>query len=271
MMDASDPRKSDQLSDDQLDALLAGAGEDLLQHIQAGADPNATLADLMSIQAGTKTDPDPPVFAGVVPDLRPPDRGRRGGPRRSWPVVSGSAVAAAVAALAIVASFVSGGQQTSAVRPAGAQPGSAVSVQSGWAPRPSPGPGGGPETRIAYSATLLFDSGHSELSASAEAQLRTLLETKGTYLFRQGKTASIRVAITGYADDGRGPAHQRKLSWERARAVRDWLIAHHVAASELHAAGHGDAVADNHAVSPLGNCVTVIITIGATTAPEGPA
>jgi outer membrane protein OmpA-like peptidoglycan-associated protein len=271
MMDASDPRKSGELSDDQLDALLASADEDLLQHIQAGADPNATLVGLMSIQAGIKTDPDPPVPAGAGRDLRPPARGRRGSPRRSWPLVSGSAVAAAVAALAIVASFVSGGQQTSAVRPAGAQPGSAVSVQSGWAPHPSPGPRDRPETRIVYAATLLFDSDHSELSASAETQLRTLLETQGTYLFRQGKPASIRVAVTGYADDRRGPAYQRTLSWERARAVRDWLIAHHVAASELHAAGHADAVTDKHAVSPPGNRVTVIITIRSTTAPEGPA
>jgi outer membrane protein OmpA-like peptidoglycan-associated protein len=262
MMDASDPRKSGELSDDQLDALLASADEDLLQHIQAGTDPNAILADLMSIQAGTGAHPDPPAPAGPVRDLHPAARGRRGGPRRSWPLVSGSAAAAAVVALAISASLVLGGQQTSAVPPAGAHPGAAASVQSGHVvPGPSASPRGAPGNRIVYSATLLFDGDQSEPSASAEAQLRALLEAKGTYLFRMEKPASVTVAINGYADDRRGPAYQRRLSWERALAVRDWLIVHHVAASELHAAGHGDAVADNRAVSPSGNCVTVIITI----------
>jgi outer membrane protein OmpA-like peptidoglycan-associated protein len=262
MTDASDPRKSDELSDDQLDALLASADQDLLQHIQAGTDPNATLADLMSIQAGTGTHPDPPTPADAVRDLRPPACGRRGRPRRSWPLVSGSVPAAAVVALAISVSVVLGGQQTRPVPPAGVHPVTAAGWQGGHSgPRPSPGPRGGPENQIVYSATLLFDSDQSELSASAEAQLRTLLEAKGTYLFRQEKPASISVAIDGYADDRRGPAYQRRLSRERALVVRDWLIARHVAASELHAAGHGDAVADKHAVSPSANRVTVIITI----------
>ena len=55
MMDAGDPRKSDDLTDDQLDALLASADEEPPEYIQAGTDPSATLADLMTIQADTET------------------------------------------------------------------------------------------------------------------------------------------------------------------------------------------------------------------------
>jgi outer membrane protein OmpA-like peptidoglycan-associated protein len=263
MMDASDPRTSDELSDDQLDALLASADEDLLQHIQAGADPNAVLAGLMSIQGGAEADPYSSASVDAAGDLRLRARGRRGGPRRSWAPVCGSVAAAAVVALAIAFSAGSFALAPVAVPPAATHPGAAASVQSGHMalPRPSPSPRGAPENQIVYSATLLFDSDQSELSASAEAQLRTLLEAKGTYLFRQEKPASISVAIYGYADDRRGPVYQRSLSWERALAVRNWLITHHVAASELHAAGHGDAVADDQAVSPSGNRVTVIMTI----------
>jgi outer membrane protein OmpA-like peptidoglycan-associated protein len=278
MMEPDAPGGNDELTDDQLDALLASADEELLQHIQASTDPSATLAELMTIQPGTESGPDPSAPAGSVSYLRRPAHGRRGRSRRSWRTVSVSvAAAAAVAGLAILLSSVTGGRQAHAVSsvtegrmglptpPSGALLLPATVYCPGAPPvtpgMPSvPGPRGAPENRIAYSATLLFGPGQSQLNAPADAQLKRLLAANSTYLFSPDKSSSVGVAINGYADHQHGVAYQTRLSEERAQAVRDWLIAHHVAATELHAADHCDARL-NYAITPRDNRVTVIITL----------
>ena len=278
MMEPDAPGGNDELTDDQLDALLASADEELLKHIHASTDPSSALAELMTIQAGAESGPGTSAPAGPVSYLRRPAHGRRGRYRRSRRTVSASiAAAAAAAGLAILLSSVSGGRQAHAVSSVTegqqahlAPPTRAVLLPAivycpGAPPvtpgMPSvPGPRGGPENRIAHSATLLFGPGQSQLNASADAQLKRLLAANITYLFSLDKSNSINVAINRYADHQHGVAYQTRLSEERAQAVRDWLIAHHVAASELHATSHCDARL-NYTIPPRDNRVTVIITL----------
>ena len=60
--------------------------------------------------------------------------------------------------------------------------------------------------------------------------------------------ASLRLEVQGHTDDSGSPEHNAKLSGDRATSVRDWLIAHGIAASRLTSKGYGATkpVADNH-------------------------
>ncbi|SDS30714.1 OmpA family protein [Pseudomonas asplenii] len=61
------------------------------------------------------------------------------------------------------------------------------------------------------------------------------------------QNTSLRLAINGYTDNTGDPAHNKTLSYGRAKAVADTLTAKGVDAARLSAAGFGDAepVADN--------------------------
>lgn len=60
--------------------------------------------------------------------------------------------------------------------------------------------------------------------------------------------ASLRLEVQGHTDDSGSPEHNAKLSGDRAASVKDWLIAHGIAASRLTSKGYGATkpVADNH-------------------------
>jgi OmpA-OmpF porin, OOP family len=60
--------------------------------------------------------------------------------------------------------------------------------------------------------------------------------------------ASLRLEVQGHTDDSGSPDHNASLSGDRAASVRDWLIAHGIAASRLTSKGYGATkpVADNH-------------------------
>jgi len=49
--------------------------------------------------------------------------------------------------------------------------------------------------------------------------------------------APLRLDIQGHTDDSGSPEHNAKLSGDRAASVKDWLVAHGIAASRLTSKG----------------------------------
>jgi outer membrane protein OmpA-like peptidoglycan-associated protein len=268
MMDADDTADGNELSDDQLDIVLASADEELLEQVRARADPTAILTELMTSRTEIETGPDAPDTLGTADYPRCLTYGRRSGPRRSWRTVGVSvAAAAALAALAILVSSIIRGRQPNPVTSAGSHPKAViVNYQQGhWVisdPVPRAAPlGVNAREDVNISASLLFSSGQSELSASADAQLNRLLHAQKLYSGSLDVSSIISVAINGYAEEQRGSVYDKILSWERAKAVGDWLIDHHVPGSELHATVRSDAAQRDHVIKLRDNRVTVIITI----------
>jgi hypothetical protein len=101
---APDPANSGELTDDQLDALLDHAGQELLHYTQAHTDPTATLAKLLATQSEAEPGNDPPLAAKLAGKPARLRRSRRAGGRRpSWRTISIAAVAAAAAVTGIAA------------------------------------------------------------------------------------------------------------------------------------------------------------------------
>ena len=69
--------------------------------------------------------------------------------------------------------------------------------------------------------------------------------TKGHFAFQQhdpGSKVSIRkVEVQGHTDGTGTPAHNQKLSEDRASSVVAWLTAHGIASERLTAKGYGDS------------------------------
>lgn len=112
--------------------------------------------------------------------------------------------------------------------------------------------------------SVLFGPGQYTLAPAALPQLRQLLHLMTvTYT---GSTASI----DGYTDDLPVAGGNMQLSQRRAQAVLSWLVANHVAASRLQAAGYGDTdpVAPN---TPTGQRLNrrVVVVIDSTTSQPG--
>ena len=107
---------------------------------------------------------------------------------------------------------------------------------------------GGQETGYAALSTgdritasgVRFDSGSSRLTGSSEAELGQILAAL------QGNPG-LRIRIEGYTDSSGGADTNRRLSQQRADAVRDWLVERGIAAGRLEARGFGedDPVASN--------------------------
>lgn len=87
---------------------------------------------------------------------------------------------------------------------------------------------------------ILFDTGKATLQAASEGPLDQVLK-----LLQED--ASLKVRIEGHTDNVGGAAANQTLSEKRAQTVRDWLVAHGIAAERLTAQGYGAAkpVADN--------------------------
>jgi outer membrane protein OmpA-like peptidoglycan-associated protein len=89
---------------------------------------------------------------------------------------------------------------------------------------------------------IYFDLDRATLRPEAEAtlrQLQSLLE----------KSPTLRVEIQGHTDNAGAHEHNQKLSEARAESVRGWLVAHHIAAARLGAAGY----AETRPVAPNAN------------------
>jgi len=87
---------------------------------------------------------------------------------------------------------------------------------------------------------ILFDTGKATLQPQSESvlgEIQKLLE----------QDADLKLRIDGHTDNVGSAAANQALSEKRAQAVRDWLVAHQVAAARLSAQGFGATkpVADN--------------------------
>ncbi len=65
-----------------------------------------------------------------------------------------------------------------------------------------------------------------------------------TLLNRAGHIFGHPPEIGGHTDNVETPAYNQTLSEKRAAAVKDWLVAHGVAASRLTSRGYGETRAD---------------------------
>ncbi len=104
--------------------------------------------------------------------------------------------------------------------------------------------------------SVLFGLDRYQPQAAALPQLRRLL-----HLLITGYPHAT-ASINGYTDSLPAPEGNLLLSQRRAQAVRDWLVAHGVAAGRLQAFGYGDTdpVAPNTpAGQPLNRRVVVVI------------
>ena len=78
-----------------------------------------------------------------------------------------------------------------------------------------------------------FDTGKATLTADSHARLDTIVE----YLSHK---PSATIEISGHTDNVGGNKKNKKLSQQRADAVRDYLVAKGIDASRIKAVGYGD-------------------------------
>jgi hypothetical protein len=159
-MNASDPANN-KLTDEQLDALLESADQELLLHIQASTDPTAILTGLLAIPVhhedgyrsrapgGPASEPGHPVHTQ-----------RTGSRRRSWRAIRVAAAAVAVAGAAAVTISIATGH--AAHHPTSAVSSRTVPTVGIAAPAPARGP-------VAASGSPAVD----HLSRTQEARLTT--------------------------------------------------------------------------------------------------
>jgi outer membrane protein OmpA-like peptidoglycan-associated protein len=88
---------------------------------------------------------------------------------------------------------------------------------------------------------IYFDTDSARPKPESETTLQHVLQM-------MTGDASLRLEVQGHTDDSGSPEHNAKLSGDRAASVKDWLIAHGIAASRLMSKGYGATrpVADNH-------------------------
>jgi outer membrane protein OmpA-like peptidoglycan-associated protein len=88
---------------------------------------------------------------------------------------------------------------------------------------------------------IYFDTDSARPKPESEATLQNVLQL-------MTGDASLRLEVQGHTDDSGSPEHNAKLSGDRAASVKDWLVAHGIAASRLMSKGYGATkpVADNH-------------------------
>ena len=243
-MNASDPANSNKLTDEQLDALLESAGQELLLHIQASTDPTATLAKLLAAPAnpnGGQADPvpaDPANSPGLLAHSHPARPHRR-----PWRTIKVAAAAAVVGAAVVTISIAAA---LTAYYPAGEMSLRPPPAQASGIFLPAPGVLSGNVT-----VDLPFSPGQSTLDGSAVGQLNMMLAV------RSGASSIAAIIITGYAGDRRR-ACADKLSALRVQAVRYWFFAHHVPACALHTVDHGASLARDRANARIRRNVVVI-------------
>ena len=85
-----------------------------------------------------------------------------------------------------------------------------------------------------------FDTGKATLRPDSNAVLEEVRKLAAAH-------PNLKLRIEGHTDNAGAPAANRKLSEDRANAVRGWLVSHGVKAAQLSATGLGDTrpVADN--------------------------
>jgi outer membrane protein OmpA-like peptidoglycan-associated protein len=96
------------------------------------------------------------------------------------------------------------------------------------------------EVTIRLPGSVLFDFDSAAIRPDAERALADVAQVFAAYAGRPAR-------IEGHTDSIASTEYNQKLSERRAAAVRDWLVAHGVAAGRLTTAGFGETrpVADN--------------------------
>lgn len=96
------------------------------------------------------------------------------------------------------------------------------------------------EVTIRLPGSVLFDFDSAVIRPDAERALTDVAEVLAGYAGRPAR-------IEGHTDSIASDVYNQQLSERRAASVRDWLVAHGVAAGRLATAGFGEArpVADN--------------------------
>jgi outer membrane protein OmpA-like peptidoglycan-associated protein len=184
------------LNDDELDAVLAAADEELLGYVRAAADPEAALLKIMaagdenSVSSETSGMLWPPAYSGTS----------RRGCRRMMVILARITVAAVI-------------------------------IFAAWCslPRavPREGEAHGPETAVSREATISFAPNRYDITATARTQLSVLLEPLKVW---RALYVTISAYTNGYSASG------QVLADERADAIRDWLTtAAGVSPGKLHA------------------------------------
>jgi OmpA family len=156
------------LNDDELDAILSAADEELLGYVRTAADPEAALLKIMA--AGD----DDPVPSGIPGTPWPPGHSgisRRG---RRWVVTGATGIAAAIIMFAVWCYF----------------PG----------PVPREGAAQAPETAVSREATISFAPHRYDITATARTRLSVLLEPLKIW-------RALYVTISAYTD-GRSASGQ---------------------------------------------------------------
>jgi hypothetical protein len=241
-VNASNPRRRKKLTDDQLDALLDGTGQDLLRHVQACTDPTATLDRLLATPASHKPADTAaaPGKTGATHRTPPIQRITRG--RRSWRFLTiPLAAAAALTTLAIVITLVATEVKAGPMAvPATHQLRNPVASNTdagetfGQSPPP---PLRGCHAAIpvswpsASSLAIPFKPSQAALSRDDELALNSDLGTIRQYTAR-GNSA-VRIIITSSINDVRHLAKSSQLAQERAQVVCTWLINHHTPPASL--------------------------------------
>jgi OOP family OmpA-OmpF porin len=87
---------------------------------------------------------------------------------------------------------------------------------------------------------VYFDNDSAQLKPESDADLDRLVSALQ-------QMPEVRGVLEGHTDSNGTPAHNRALSQRRAEAVKDYLVAHGVAAARLRATGYGQThpIADN--------------------------
>jgi outer membrane protein OmpA-like peptidoglycan-associated protein len=80
---------------------------------------------------------------------------------------------------------------------------------------------------------LEFDSGSARIRPESNGRLDRIVE----YMAHK---PGVRIRIAGHTDNVGNPRANKNLSERRARAVRDYLVSHGIAAGRLEAVGRGD-------------------------------
>lgn len=122
------------------------------------------------------------------------------------------------------------------------------------------------ETRgmvITLSGSVLFASGKSELLASAQAKLSEIADAlvKGN--------PDAKIVVEGHTDSQGQAGANQELSAARARSVRDYLVAHGIAADRITAEGFGSSrsVAENKTPEGRANNRRVELVVQPSTPP----
>jgi outer membrane protein OmpA-like peptidoglycan-associated protein len=115
---------------------------------------------------------------------------------------------------------------------------------------------------ITLSGSVLFASNQSDLLPGAQSKLNDVSDA----LTKQDSES--RIIVEGYTDSQGAPAYNQDLSQRRAQTVRDYLVAHGIAADRVTAQGFGltKPIADNNSAEGRANNrrVEIVVQPGAT-------